>query len=77
MKDLVIKGSVLKRELRIFLGCLCFAVILNIYSIIKYKTDWSELIGQLHIVILLSIFIYIVVFLILLAVKGIGKTFKK
>ena len=77
MKDLIIKGSVLKKELYIFLGCFVFAVVLNIYSIAKYKTAWSELIGQLHIVILVSIFVYILVFLILRAVRGIRGLVKK
>ena len=71
MKDLVIKGSVVKRELRILLACFVVSMVLNVFYILKYKTSWAELIGQLHIVILLALFIYIVVFIILWAARGI------
>ncbi len=77
MKDLIIKGSVIKREIYILIGCFIVALVLNIYSIAKFKTDWSELIGQLHIVILFALFIYIIVFLILWAARGIQKAIRK
>lgn len=77
MKDVTIKGSFLKRELYILLCCIGVAVILNIFSIIKYKTSWVELFTQLHFVILVGIFIYVLVFLVLLAYRGVLKLVKK
>ena len=60
MNDITIKQKNIKRELRIFLGIFLFAFLLNIYSILHYKTSWSELYTHLHIVVLIAIFLYCV-----------------
>lgn len=61
MKDIIIKGVRIKKELIILGVCLVASIGLNIYSIAKYETDWSELIGQLHIVLLLALLLYLLV----------------
>jgi len=66
MKDILIKGSRIKKELVYWTGSFIAAVIINIYSIIKYNTGWSEVISQLHIVFLLSLFTYIL----LITIRG-------
>lgn len=43
MKDIVIPGRSIARELRIATGCLVFALGLNAYAIIRFETAWSEL----------------------------------
>jgi hypothetical protein len=73
MKDILIKGTTVKRELVFWIISLAAAVLVNIYSIIKYNTQWIELLSQIHIVIALSILIY----LILLAVRSIVKFLRK
>jgi uncharacterized membrane protein len=70
MKDITITGSRIKKELIIFGICLLAATGLNTYSISKYETDWSELIGQLHIVLLIAIVIYVLVLLFRLLFLG-------
>jgi len=47
MKDLVISGKVIRRELFILLGCLLAAVGVNIYSIIRFKTPFYEVFTQI------------------------------
>ena len=77
MKDITITGSRIKKEIIIVVVSLLAAIILNIYSISKFKTDWSELIGQLHVVILVAIAIYILVLIFRLIFLGIAGLIRK
>lgn len=43
MKDILISSKRQKTELYIIVGCVVAAYIMNIVSIIVYKTEWSEL----------------------------------
>ncbi len=43
MKDLVVPGRMVIRELRLAAVCLLFALGLNAYAIVRFKTAWSEL----------------------------------
>lgn len=61
MNDITIKAKTIKHELWIFLGIFIISFGLNIFSIIHYKTNWSELFTHLHIVILIAIFFYCVI----------------
>jgi len=67
MKDLIIKKSVLKREIRNLIIAFITAIIINIYAIAKYNASWYELFSQLPVVILISVLIYFL-FLILRAI---------
>jgi len=71
MKDILIKGIAIRRELFFWLFSFAASILINIYSIIKYNTRWIELLTQLHVVLALSILIY----LILLACRGVYKVF--
>lgn len=77
MKDILLKSSRIKKELIIWMVCLVAAIALNIYSILKYKTDWSELLGQLHVVIAIAFIIYFVVLVLRLLVFGITRLMQK
>jgi len=61
MKETVITPGMKRRELKIFLVCLIVAYVLNVVGIIKYNSPAIELISQLHIVLLVSIVIYLLV----------------
>jgi hypothetical protein len=61
MKDIVIPSKTVKKELVILFVSLAAALILNIYSIIKYKTSWTELFSQLHVVLAVGLVIYLLV----------------
>jgi TRAP-type C4-dicarboxylate transport system permease small subunit len=60
MKDIIITPRKLKRELFIWLLCLVAAIGLNVYSIIYYNTNWSELYTHLGYVVAISIVIYLI-----------------
>lgn len=77
MKDIIISGYRIKKELIILLVCFLASFGLNIYSIAKFETDWSELIGQLHIVILVSLVIYFLVLAFRLVFLGLHKLIKR
>ena len=42
MKDITIPGKRIRTELKWLMACFIAAIIFNIYSIIRYKTSWSE-----------------------------------
>lgn len=76
MKDTVITAQTKKRELRIFLGCLVLAFLLNAYSIISYDTSWSEMYSMIGMVVAISIFLYVLQGVIRLLVRGFMKLFR-
>lgn len=61
MKDIIIPGKVIRKELVILMVSMVAAVLLNVFSIIKYKTAWAELFSQLHVVFAVGIVIYLLV----------------
>ncbi|HCC70329.1 MAG TPA: hypothetical protein DEQ09_04150 [Bacteroidales bacterium] len=64
MKDLVIKGKWLKRELIILAAVFLLAVIINIIGIVQHDTKWIEMISQLHVVIILTVILYVLLWII-------------
>jgi hypothetical protein len=60
MKETVITPDMKRRELRLFLVCLIVAFVLNVVGIITFSSPAIELISQLHIVLLVSIVLYLV-----------------
>jgi hypothetical protein len=59
MKDIIIPAKRIRTEIRWLLASLALAFILNIYSIIKFGSSWTELVTSLHVVILMSLVIYV------------------
>ena len=59
MKDILITVNRQKFELKLYLFCFVFAFCVNIFSIIYYKTEFSELYTQLFMVFTLSVFFYV------------------
>jgi hypothetical protein len=64
MKSIILTPKRLKRELLFWLVSFGIAITLNIYSIVKYKTNWNEMITQMGYVFLISLLIYFLIFLI-------------
>ena len=61
MQDIVITKKRIKKELVFLLISFVIALIMNIYGIISYKTQWIELLTTLHITIFLSVFLYFLI----------------
>lgn len=63
MKNIVITPKDLKRELITWLFCLLIAFGMNIYAILFYETSWSELYSQAGYVVVVSIVLYLILWL--------------
>lgn len=71
MRDLIIKGKHQKTEIVVLALCFLLAIALNAGAIVIYKTQWKELYTQLHVIILLSLFLYLLTWIIRLIFMGI------
>lgn len=59
MKDITISGKRIRTELKWLLGCFVAAIIFNLYAIILYQTSWAEFFSSLHVVVMLSLVFYL------------------
>ncbi len=77
MKEIRIKYTSILRELAIWLLMLILAFFTNVYAIMIHNGQWGELVSQLHIVFLLSIFYYLVLGIIRLIIFGVHRLVKR
>ncbi len=77
MKDLVITGKSIRRELLILLGCFAAAVILDIVGIIKYGKPFYEVFQTIGYEIVITAVIYAVLAFFRIIIWLILKIFKK
>ncbi len=77
MKDLVIKGKWIRRELIILAVLFLVAIITNIIGIIKHDTRWIEIISQIHVVLILTLVLYVFLWLVRLIIYAVILPFKK
>ena len=77
MKDIVITAKQQKREWCLLLACFILALGCNVYSIIYYNGNWSELYSEFFYVLALTPVLYVLSILIRLLVKGIKCLFAK
>jgi formate hydrogenlyase subunit 4 len=61
MTDIVISRQRILRELQIFACCVLAALLVNIYSIIRFHTEWKELFTTLHITLALACVFFVLV----------------
>ena len=76
MKDLVISGNRIKTEIWVFVACVVAMELLNIYSIIRYRGEWTEVIMSIGYVVTASVIVYLLIGVLRLIVAGIMKIFK-
>jgi len=60
MKDIIITPKHRKKELMWLAASLLGAILINVFSIILYKTNWSELYTQILWVLLFSCVLYVI-----------------
>ena len=63
MKDIIITSQKLKRERNIYLLSFILAFIVIVIAIIVYSRPWIEVISQIGYVIVISIFIYFILWI--------------
>ncbi len=76
MKPIIITSKSIKKEFYIWLVLFVCATLLNVYSIVKYHTNWSELYSQLGYVLAISIVFYVVIGVVRVLMQSV-KLFKK
>lgn len=77
MKDTVITAKRKRTEWIIMLACFIAANLLNIYSIIAYKSPWTELYRSMFYVLLIAFFLYVVLLFLRLMFWGIQIAFHR
>ena len=75
MKDLVISGKKVKRELLIALGCFICAVLINIVCIIVYRSQWHEIFTQIGFTVFIAVVLYVLLVIIRLIILACRKIF--
>ena len=63
MKDIIITSKKLKQERNIYLLSFLIAFIINVLAIIVYSRPWIEIISQIGYVIVISFFIYLILWI--------------
>lgn len=61
MKDLVITSRRLKKEMYILSACFITAFLINIFSIVTFKTPWYEMFTQIGYVVVITFILYLLV----------------
>ena len=74
MKDIVFTEKRQRKELLIFGICFTIGFLMNLISIIVYKTPWYEIFSQLGYVLAVAIALYIIVAIFRGIIKWIKKT---
>jgi hypothetical protein len=75
MKDILIKSKRIKKDLLYLLVSLALADLLNVISIIVYKSSWKEIFTQLGYVFMIGILFYILSIIIRVLVRVIKSFF--
>jgi glucan phosphoethanolaminetransferase (alkaline phosphatase superfamily) len=75
MKDLVITSRRLKKEIYFLSACFTAAFLINIFSIITFKTPWYEMFTQIGYVVVITFILYLLVAMIRAVVFLIKKLF--
>lgn len=59
MKDIVLKGRTLSRELIVLAVCFAAVNLWNVYAIVRYDTSWSELYSVWYAVLFVTGIVYV------------------
>ena len=77
MKDIVFTKKRQKKELLIFGVCFAIGFLMNLISIINYKTPWHEIFSQLGYVVAIAIVLYILLAFVRIVIRLIKNSNRK
>ena len=77
MKDIIIKGNRIVKELKYLLICYIIANLVNIFAIVKYNTDWMELLTWQRFIIFIAVIFYAFTVIIRLIAVALRQLLKK
>lgn len=75
MKDILISSRRIGREISIFIACVVIALGVNVFAIVKYKTEWKELGTTWLITLALAVILYLVLGVVRVVICGVGRLF--
>lgn len=58
MKDIILKGNVIRRELLVALCCFLLSFCINIVAVIVYVKPWTEIFTQIGYVVIIGAVFY-------------------
>lgn len=70
MKDIIITSQKIKRERNIYLICFLLSFVINIIAILVYTRPWTEMFTQLGYVLVISFFIYFILWILRILIIG-------
>jgi len=77
MKNKTIKTSLILREISFLLLSFAVVLVINIVGISKHGVSWKEMLGQLHVVLIFTLIIYLLIWFIRLLVLLAGRPIKR
>lgn len=63
MKDIIITSQTLRRERKIYLLSFALSLLINVIAIITYSRPWIEVVSQIGYVIVISLCIYLLLWI--------------
>lgn len=69
MQDIIITSKRIRKEIYTLTACFSTAFLINIISIIAFKTPWHEMFTQIGYVVVITIILYLIVVFIRLLSK--------
>jgi len=77
MKDILITKKRQKTELKIWLVCLAVSFALNIYAIIAYEGQWTEMFTSIGFMLTSSVVMYFILLMFRLVYYGVRRLCEK
>lgn len=71
MKDIVISGNIIRRQIIIYLLCFAISFFINVGAVICYNRPLTELFSQIGFVIVISIVFYALTVIVQLLIESI------
>lgn len=64
MKDIVIPSRIIRRELLVVLACFLTSFLVNVGAVVAYHKSWTEIFSQIGYVVVISVFFYVILWII-------------
>ncbi|HCY72971.1 MAG TPA: hypothetical protein DHU75_02245 [Rikenellaceae bacterium] len=77
MKDIVLKGNVIRRELLVALCCVLLSFCINVVAVIVYAKPWTEIFTQIGYVVVIGVVFYCIMWVFRLLYLAIKKLITK
>ncbi len=77
MKDIVINAKTVRRELLILAGCFLFAVLFDLFAVVKYGRPAVELLTTIGYELVIAAVVYLIILLVRILIWGVKALFAR